>query len=111
VALERAHVARKQSEANRASAITVIDEVDERLQFLAPVIIGREQVRLMLTGGNQVEQHDADTKRLGARHALPDLLEAAEEKAGGPRPARRAGSPIRPALARARCSNGRRAAG
>ena len=48
VPFEGAHVAWKQSEANRAAAIAVIDAVDQRRQFLAPVIVGREQVRLML---------------------------------------------------------------
>ena len=45
-------------------------------------VVGREQVRLMLIGGHQVEQHDADAERLGARDPLPDLLEAGEQKAG-----------------------------
>jgi hypothetical protein len=34
---------------------------------LAPVIVGGEQVRLMLTGRYQVEQHDADAERRGFR--------------------------------------------
>jgi hypothetical protein len=55
VALEGPHVARKQAEPNRAAAVAVIDAVDQRRQFLAPVSVGREQVRLMLAGGNQVE--------------------------------------------------------
>ena len=77
--LERPHIARKQSEANRASAVAVIDAVDQRRQFLAPVIVGREQVRLMLFGGHQVEQHHAHAQRLIARDALPELLEAGEQ--------------------------------
>ena len=44
--------------------------------------VGREQVRLMLGGRHQVEQHDADAQRLVARHPLPELLEAGEQKAG-----------------------------
>jgi hypothetical protein len=32
----------------------------------------------MLDGGNQVEQHDADAERLGARDPRPQLLEAGE---------------------------------
>ena len=51
-------------------------------QFLAPVIVGREEVRLMPGGGNQVEQHDADAQRLVPRHAPPEFLETAEQKAG-----------------------------
>src|SRR5439155_563883 len=43
-------------------------------QFLAPVVVGREEVRLMLAGGNQVEQHDADTQRFVAWHPLLELL-------------------------------------
>jgi hypothetical protein len=44
----------------------------------APVGVGRKEVRLMVIGGHQVEQHNADTERLVARHALPELLEAGE---------------------------------
>jgi hypothetical protein len=51
---ERPHIGRKQTEAYRSAAVAVVDEVDERRQLLVPVIVGREQVRLMLTGGNQV---------------------------------------------------------
>ena len=80
--LERPHIARKQSEANRASAVAVIDAVDQRRQFLAPVIVGREQVRLMLVGGDQVEQHDVNGKRLVARDPFPQLLEAREQESG-----------------------------
>ena len=36
----------------------------------------------MLGGRHQVEQHHADAERLGARHALPELLEAGEQEAG-----------------------------
>jgi hypothetical protein len=50
-------------------------------QFLAPVVVGREQVRLMPAGGNQVEQ-DADAQRFVPRHAVPKLIEAGEQKAG-----------------------------
>jgi hypothetical protein len=82
VALERAHVGRKQAEADRAAAVAVVDAVDERRQFLAPVIVGRKEIRLMLIGGHQVEQHHADAERLGARDPFPDLLEAGEQKAG-----------------------------
>jgi hypothetical protein len=67
MALERAHVWRKQAEADRAAAVAVIDAVDQRRELLAPVIVGREQVRLMLAGGHQVEQHDADAQRLVPR--------------------------------------------
>ena len=42
VTLERAHVARKQAEANGASAVAIVDAVDQRRQFLAPVIVGRK---------------------------------------------------------------------
>ena len=82
VALERAHVARKQSEANGASAISVVDAVDQWRQFLAPVAVGVKQVRLVVIGGNQVEQHHADAERLVARHAVPGLLEAAKQESG-----------------------------
>src|SRR5215472_13918072 len=47
VALEGPHVARKQSEANGASAVAVVDAVDQRREFLATAVVGREQVRLM----------------------------------------------------------------
>ena len=41
-----------------------------------------EQVRLMLGGGHQVEQHHADAERLVARYPLPELLETGEQEAG-----------------------------
>ena len=71
MALERAHIGRKQAEADRAAAITVIDAVDQRRQFLAPAVVGGEQIRLMLTGGHQVEQDDANAERLVPRDPLP----------------------------------------
>ena len=78
--LERPHIGRKQAEADRAAAVAAVDAVDQRRQFLAPVGVGREQIRLMLAGGNQVEQHHADAERLGARNPLPQLLEAGEQE-------------------------------
>ena len=50
--------------------------------FWRRLIVGREQVRLMLVGGHQVEQHHADAQRFVARDPLPELLEAGEQKAG-----------------------------
>src|SRR5438128_2433884 len=82
MALEGPHAGRKQAEADRAAAVAVVDAIDQRRQFLAPVGIGREQVWLMLADGNQVEQDDADAQRLVLRHALPELLEAGAQKAG-----------------------------
>ena len=82
MALERPHVGRQQAEADRAAAVAVVDAVDQRRQFLAPVIVGREQIGLMMSGGHQVEQHDADAERLGARDAPPKLFKAGEQKAG-----------------------------
>ena len=79
VTLERAYIGRKLAEADRAA---VVDAVDQRRQFLTPVIVDREQVRLMLGGGHQVEQHDADAEGLGARDPSPKLIEAGEQKAG-----------------------------
>ena len=81
MALEGAHVARKQPEANGASAVTVVDAVDQRRQLLAPAVVGREQVRLMVIGGHQVEQHDADAERFVSRHPLPDLLKTGKQRA------------------------------
>jgi hypothetical protein len=77
MALERPHAGRKQAEADRGAAVAVVDAVDQRRQFPAPVVIGREEVRLMPAGGHKVEQHDADAQRLVPRHAPPKLLEAA----------------------------------
>jgi hypothetical protein len=34
----------------------------------------------MPTGGNRVEQHNADAERLVGRNPLPELLEAGEQK-------------------------------
>src|SRR5437899_1892586 len=82
MALERPHTRRKQAEADRTTAVAVVYAVDQRRQFLARVAVGREQVRLMLAGGNQVEQHDADGKRLVGRHPLPELIKAGEQKSG-----------------------------
>ena len=36
----------------------------------------------MLVGGDQVEQHRADAKRLVPRYARPQLLEAGEQESG-----------------------------
>jgi len=44
--------------------------------------VGREQVRLMHRRRNEIEQHDADGKRLVPRHALPKVLEARQQKTG-----------------------------
>ena len=33
-----------------------------------PVVVGREQIRLMMAGWNEIKQHDTDRQRLGARH-------------------------------------------
>jgi len=82
VALEGPHVARKQAEPNGAAPVAVVDAVDERREFLAPLVGGREQIRLMMAGWNEIKQHDADRQRLGARHPRPQLLEAREQKAG-----------------------------
>jgi len=82
MALERTHVPRKKAEADGAAAVAVVDTVDRRRQFLAPVSIGRKQVRLMLAGGHQVEQHHADAQRFVPRDPVPELLEAGEQKAG-----------------------------
>ena len=46
--------------------------------------VGREQVRLMHRRRNEIEQHDADGKRLVPWHALPKVLEACQQKAGIP---------------------------
>jgi hypothetical protein len=46
------------------------------------MIVGGEQVRLMLVGWHQVEQHDADAERLVPRDLLPELLEAGEQESG-----------------------------
>jgi hypothetical protein len=51
MAFERPHIGRKEAKSDRAAAVAVVDAVDQRRQFLAPVIVGREEVRLMLTGG------------------------------------------------------------
>ena len=71
MALERPHVREKQAEANGAAPEAVVDAVDQRRQFLAPAVVGGEQIRLMLTGGHQVEQDDANAERLVPRDPLP----------------------------------------
>jgi hypothetical protein len=82
MSLERTHVGRKQAEADCAMSVAVVDAVDQRREFLAPVVVGREQVRLVLDGGHQVEQHDADAERLISRDPAPELVETREQKAG-----------------------------
>ena len=77
---ERPHVGRKQAEADGAAPVAVVDAVDERREFLAPVIVGGEQIRLMMAGRNEIQQGDTDRQRLVARHARPELLEAGEQK-------------------------------
>ena len=80
MAFEGPHVDGKQPEANRAAAVAVIDAVDQRRQFLAPAVVGGEQVRLVLIGGDQVEQHDADAQRLVPLDPPPELLEPRGKK-------------------------------
>lgn len=58
MSFESPHVAREQAEPNRAAPVAVVDAVDERREFLAPVVVGREQIRLMMAGRNEIEQHD-----------------------------------------------------
>jgi hypothetical protein len=82
MALECPHFGRQQAEADRAAAVAVVDAVDQRRQLLAPVSVGREQVRLMEDGGNQVEQHDADGEWLAVRRSGPQLVETRQQKAG-----------------------------
>jgi hypothetical protein len=43
MALECPHLGRKQAEADRAAAVAVVDAIDERRQFLAPVIVGAKR--------------------------------------------------------------------
>jgi hypothetical protein len=98
VTLERAHIARKEAETNGAATVAIVDAVDERREFLAPVIVGREQIRLVVIGRNQAEQHDADADWLIARHPRPDFLEAGEQKAGVARFVKTGVSVILPSL-------------
>ena len=78
MALEGPHVARKQAEPNGAAPVAVVDAIDERREFLAPVVVGREQIRLVMAGRNEIKQHDTDRQRLVARYARPELLKARE---------------------------------
>jgi hypothetical protein len=48
MALKRAHIGRKEAEANGTAVVTVIDAIDQRRQFLAPAAVGSEQVRLVV---------------------------------------------------------------
>jgi hypothetical protein len=61
-----------------ATAVTVVDPIDKRREFLTPAVVGRKQIRLMLAGGNKAEQHDADRQRFITGHAQPKLLETAQ---------------------------------
>ena len=82
VALERAHAGRKEAEADGAAAVAVVDAVDQRREFLAPAVVGVEQIRLVVIGRHQVKQRDADAERLGTGHPVPQLLETGEEEPG-----------------------------
>jgi hypothetical protein len=48
MALERPHVGRKQAETDRATSVAVVDVVDQRRRSLAPVVVDREQIRLLM---------------------------------------------------------------
>src|ERR1700730_9223575 len=63
MALEGPHPGRKQAEGDSATSVTVVDAVDERRQFLSPVVIGCDKIQLMVASGHEVEQHDADAER------------------------------------------------
>ena len=82
MAFERAHLRRQEAEADRATAVTVVNPIDKRRECLAPVVVGREQIRLMLAGGNKVEQHDPDRQRLIIGHPQPKLIETGQQEAG-----------------------------
>ena len=79
--LEGPNIGRQQAETNRATAVTVIDAVDQRRQLLV-LVIRPEQIRLMLRGRNEVEQDDTDGQWLVSRHLGPKLVEAAKQKSG-----------------------------
>jgi hypothetical protein len=74
MAFKRPHLRRQQAKADRAAAVTVVDAVDERRQFLTPAIVACDQIRLMLAGGNQVEQDDPDRQRLITGRPQPKLM-------------------------------------
>jgi len=78
---KRAHRGRQQAEANRTAAVAGIDPVDQRRQFPAARTGGLEQIRLVLDGRDQVEQHDRDAERFIARDPAPELVETREQKA------------------------------
>jgi hypothetical protein len=82
VALKSPDVGRKQAEANRTAAVAVVDEVDERRQLLAAVIVGCEQVRLMLPAGTTSSCTTPTLSGLYRGTRRPELLEAGEQKAG-----------------------------
>src|SRR2546430_16376227 len=63
MALEGPHPGWKRAEGDSATSVTVVDAVDERRQFLSPVVIGCDQIRLMVASRHEVEQHDADAGR------------------------------------------------
>lgn len=81
VALEGPHVERQQAEADRATAVAVVDPVDHRRQFLAPLDGGRERIGLVPAGGNEIEQHEADGERLVSWGPWLKLIEQGQQKA------------------------------
>ena len=80
--LECPHIGREQAESDCAAAVAIVDAIDQRRQFLAPVVFRREQIRLMMAARHQVEQHDADAERLIPRSPQPELLKAGEQESG-----------------------------
>ena len=73
MALERPHLGRQQAEADRAAAVAVVDAVDERRQLVSPLVVMREQIRLMHGGGHQVigsRSGAASPSRFGIRLGL-----------------------------------------
>src|SRR5579872_6106696 len=55
MALKRPHVGRQEAEADRAAAVAIVDAVDHGRQFLAPLVGGIEQIRLVRAGGHEIE--------------------------------------------------------
>jgi hypothetical protein len=77
---KRPRIGRQQAEADGAAPVAVVDPVDHGRQFLPFLLL--EQIGLMAGGRDQIEQYDADRKRLVPRGAGPEPVETGEQKAG-----------------------------
>ena len=79
VACEALNLGGGVAEADGASAVAAVDLVDEGGEFLAAGVVG-EEVGLVMRGGDEAEQDDADFDGLEARGLFPKLRKSCQKK-------------------------------